>query len=273
MSARPYQLEGRRVLITGAGSGIGRALAIELAARGCRLALCDINAIGLDETAALANGTGKISQHILDVSDARAINVLPASISAAYGGLDVLINNASVAIGGAFEEASLEDFEWLMSVNFWGVVRMSRAFLPLLRASDDARLVNLSSIFGIIAPPGQSAYSASKFAVRGFSMALSQELEGTSVRVTTVHPGGVATNIAKDARIPATADHGETEQRRREIERLLKMQPERAARIILKGVEQRKTRILVGDDAKVAALMERLAPTGYPQLLARLTRA
>jgi len=273
MSARPYRLEGRRVLITGAGSGIGRALAIELAARGSHVALCDINAIGLQETAALAKDAGEVSQHILDVSDAGAINALPASISAAHGGLDVLINNAGVAIGGAFEEASLEDFEWLMSVNFWGVVRMSRAFLPLLRASEDARLVNLSSIFGIIAPAGQSAYSASKFAVRGFSMALSQELEGSSVGVTIVHPGGVATNIAREARIPPTADPGKTEHRRREIERMLKMSPQRAALIILKGIERRNTRILVGHDAKAAALMERVAPTGYPKLLAMVTGA
>jgi short-subunit dehydrogenase len=185
----------------------------------------------------------------------------------AHKRVDLLMNNAGVALGGSFQQVSEHDFDWLMEINFHGVVRMTRAFLPLLHASDDGRIVNVSSIYGIITPPGQAAYAASKFAVRGFSNVLRHELEGSTVGVSVVHPGGVATAIAKSARIPAGAPADEVERGRKTMEKLLRMAPEQAGEIIVRGIEKRRARILVGSDAKAAAFLERLAPVAYWTLL------
>ena len=266
------RLEGRTALITGAASGIGRALAVGLARRGCHLALADLNTAGLEETAAgLASGV-KVSQHRLDVSDAGQIAALPASIKTAHPGLDILVNNAGVALGGTFEQVSPSDFDWLLSINFFGVVRMTRAFLPVLRLSDDARLVNLSSIFGIIAPPGQTAYCSSKFAVRGFSESLRHELADSPVGVTVVHPGGVATAIARSARAPAGAPPELTAERVKFAEAKLRLSPTVAAERIIGAVERRRARVLVGLDARIAATAERVAPVNYMALLRRAAR-
>ena len=177
---------------------------------------------------------------------------------------------AGVAVGGTFEQVSDEDFEWLFEINFWGVVRMTRAFMPLLHASDDARIVNLSSIYGVIAPPEQSAYSASKFAVRGFSEALRHELEGSSIGVTVVHPGGIATSIAEKARIPAGVTEEEISLRHEKYRKLLRLPPEIAGETIVRGIERRKPRILIGSDAKTISLIARLLPVSYWRVLARL---
>ena len=188
------RVEGRTAVITGAASGIGRGTALALAKRGCNLALADLDEDGprRDRGAGREHGV-KISRHRLDVASREAVAALPEAVLAAHGRADLLFNNAGVAIGGTFEQVAEEDFDWLMEINFWGVVRMTRAFLPLLRSSDSARIINISSIFGIIAPPGQTAYSASKFAVRAFSESLRRELEaeGSKIGVTVVHPGGV----------------------------------------------------------------------------------
>ena len=262
--ASRYTFRGRTAVVTGAASGIGRAVAGALARRGCHLALADRDGGGLDETARRVGVHGvRVSTHVLDVTDRAAVAALPEAVAAEHGGADVLVNNAGVALGGTFEQVSEADFEWLFEVNFWGVVRMTRAFLPLLKASDDARLVNVSSIFGIIAPPGQVPYVSSKFAVRGFSMALKHELEGTSVGVTVVHPGGVATNIADSARAPEGATEAEIVENRAQAKALLTMPPEKAGEIIVEGVEKRKARVLVGSDARAAAALERLAPVRY----------
>jgi short-subunit dehydrogenase len=191
-------------------------------------------------------------------------------VGAAHGRVDVLVNNAGVALGGTFEQVSEADFDWLMAINFEAVVRMTRAFLPLLHASDDARIVNISSVYGLVSPPGQSAYSASKFAVRGFSNALRHELEGTCVGVTVVHPGGVATAIARSARAPAGVAPEEIALRRAASEKMLRMAPERAGEIIVRAVERRRARVLVGADAVIVALIERLAPVRYWRLLGRM---
>jgi NAD(P)-dependent dehydrogenase (short-subunit alcohol dehydrogenase family) len=264
------KLQGRVAIVTGAGSGIGRAIALALARRGCRLALADIDAAGLAATAAQAEAIGvAASRHVVDVADRAAVAALPAAVGAAHGRVDVLVNNAGVALGGTFEQVSADDFDWLMAINFDAVVRMTRAFLPLLQTSDDARIVNVSSIYGIVAPAGQTAYAASKFAVRGFSNALRHELEATRVGVTVVHPGGVATAIARSARAPAGVDADEIERRRVAADKKLRMPPERAGEIIVRAVEQRRSRVLVGGDAVVVALLERLAPVGYWRLLRR----
>jgi NAD(P)-dependent dehydrogenase (short-subunit alcohol dehydrogenase family) len=276
-------LENRTAVITGSASGIGRAIAVSLARRGCSLALADVNDTGLSETARMAELAQKdltnqpaprsglrISQHHIDVADCRAVAAFPQVVIAAHPRVDILVNNAGVAIGGTFEAVSEEDFEWLFEINFWGVVRMTRAFLPLLQQSDDARLVNLSSVFGLISPPGQTAYSASKFAVRGFSNSLRHELAGSKVGVTVVHPGGVATSIADNARIPKGAPPEEVAQRKAIAKKALRMPPATAGEIIVKGIERRSPRVLVGNDAKFLAFLERLAPISYWKIFSRL---
>jgi len=268
----PMQLRDRTALITGAASGIGRAISLSLAKRGCHLALADRDESGLTETVKLARPFGvRISTHHLDVADCAAIAALPAAILAHHPRLDILVNNAGVALGGTFEEVEEEAFAWLFEINFWGVVRMTRAFLPILKASDDARIVNLSSLYGLVSPPGQTAYSASKFAVRGFSNALRLELANTKVGVTVVHPGGVATSIAKNARVAGTTSPEEAARRLKQMQNVLRMPPERAGEIIVTAAERRRARVIVGNDAKIIALLERLFPVSNMQLLLRAT--
>ena len=269
--AERMRLEGRTAVITGAAGGIGRAIAVSLARRGCHLALADIDETGMEGTEALARPHGiSVSRHFINVADRYAVADFPARVAAEHSGVDLLINNAGVAVGGTFEQVSDEDIEWLFEINFWGVVRMTRAFMPALRASDDARVVNLSSLFGLIAPPEQVAYASSKFAVRGFSEALRHEMEGSSVGVTVVHPGGVATSIAENARVPAGASTEEIERRREMFRKLLRLPPEVAGETIVRGVEHRKSRILVGSDAKVMSMIARVMPVSYWKIIARM---
>lgn len=259
-------------VITGAGSGIGAALALQLAARGCHLALADINPAGLETTAASARRCSvTVSTQVLDVAQPDAGELLLAAVQAAHGRATVLVNNAGVAVGGTFEQVSAADFDWLMSINFSAVVRLTRAFLPLLQAQPAAQIVNLSSLFGLIAPPGQTAYCAAKFAVRGFSESLRHELEmaGSPVRLTVVHPGGVRTNIGEASRKPAGTTEAQIAELRQQWQRLLVLPPEAAAARILQGIERREPRVLVGNDAKQGELMQRLFPARYWSLMAR----
>jgi NAD(P)-dependent dehydrogenase (short-subunit alcohol dehydrogenase family) len=263
-------LAGKTAVVTGAAGGIGRAISCSLARRGCHLALADVNEAGLAETAALAGTQGlRVTMHRLDVADRQAIAAFPDVVSASHPGVDILVNNAGVAVGGAFDQVAEADFDWLFDINFWGVVRMTRAFMPLLRASQGAQLVNISSLFGLIAPPGQTAYCASKFAVRGFSESLRHDLEGSRIGVTTVHPGGIATSIAKNARMSRALSEAELTQAQKRFQRLLKMPPEQAGESIVKAIERRRPRIIIGSDARFASLIERLFPVSYWRLLAR----
>lgn len=263
-------LTGRTAVITGAAAGIGRAIAVSLACRGCHLALADIDEAGLAETADLARAYAvRVSRHRVDVADRVSVAEFPSLVTAEHPGVDVLVNNAGVAVGGTFEQVSDEDFEWLFEINFWGVVRMTRAFLPLLQASDDARVVNLSSVYGLIAPPEQVAYASSKFAVRGFSEALRHELEGSSVGVTVVHPGGVATAIAEKARIPAGVSDEEIARRHARYRKLLRLPPALAGETIVRGIERRQARVLIGSDAKLISLIARVMPVSYWKFLSR----
>ncbi len=267
-------LKNKTALLTGAGSGIGRETALALARRGCHLALADINAAGLAQTAEACAALGvKVSQHVLDVASREAVAALPAAVQAAHGRVDLLVNNAGVALGGTFEQVSEADFDWLMEINFHAVVRMTRAFLPLLHNAETARIVNVSSLYGLVSPPGQAAYSAAKFAVRGFSNALRHELMGTKIGVTVVHPGGIATSIARNARVGANAPAELVQQGKARAEKLLKMPPAKAAEIIVRGIEADRERVLVGADAKIVSLLERLAPVHYWRVLARLIPA
>ena len=268
----PWTLRGGVAVLTGAASGIGAALAVELARRGMHLALVDVNAAGLETVAARARAAGgTVSTHALDVADHAAVAALPAAVLAAHGRVTVLVNNAGVALGGRFEQVAAEDFDWLMSINFGGTVRLTRAFLPALAREPAAQLVNVSSIFGIIAPPGQTAYAASKFAVRGFSESLRHELEmgGSPIGVTLVHPGGVRTAISNNARLARGLDAGEVAQEQAHWRSLLVMDPAQAAGIIATGIERRSKRVLVGSDAKGAAIVQRLFPVSYWKHVAR----
>jgi NAD(P)-dependent dehydrogenase (short-subunit alcohol dehydrogenase family) len=270
---RTFDFNGKTAVITGAAGGIGRALAFVLAAEGCHLALVDRRAEALAETvSALTNQGLRLSTHELDVSDRAAVAALPAQVQALHGSIHLLVNNAGVALAGTFEMVTKEEFDWLFDINFHAVVALTRAFLPYLRAAPGgAHIVNLSSIFGIIAPAGQVAYSASKFAVRGFSMALAHELEGSGVGVSVVHPGGVATDIARHARLAAALPRDAAlDERLKRANEKLTLPPVEAARIILRGVRRRQQRILVGGDARLIAWLERLAPVAHWRWVSRL---
>ncbi len=255
------------VVITGAGSGIGRALAVRIAKEGVAgLAIADLNTDGLAETAGLIGGSAKVTQHVLDVADRDAMAAFADDVISQHGRVTHVINNAGVALGGNVAEVSIDEIEWLMGVNFWGVVHGTKFFLPHLQKEDSAHIVNISSLFGMIAPPGQAAYCASKFAVRGFTEALRHEMEGTNVAVSAVHPGGVKTNIVNSARISSgvTMTAEEIDKRRRFENKLLaRTSPDDAADIIFRGMMARKPQIIVGSDAAILSRIARLFPKQY----------
>ncbi|HKG14422.1 MAG TPA: SDR family NAD(P)-dependent oxidoreductase [Pyrinomonadaceae bacterium] len=262
------RLEGRVAVLTGAATGIGRALASRLCEEGAALCLADIQGGALEETArALASRGASVSTHVVDVADEARVEGFAREVEERHGRADVLINNAGVALHGTVEEVSLADIEWVMSVNFWGTVYCVKHFLPLLKRETPSHIVCVSSIFGVIAPPGQAAYCASKFAVRGFAEALRHELERTNVKVSTVHPGGVRTGIARSARIGAGADPSKGERERDRFERLAITSPEQAAERIMRGMLRGEPRILVGRDASQIDLLQRLLPARYWRLL------
>jgi NAD(P)-dependent dehydrogenase (short-subunit alcohol dehydrogenase family) len=257
-------------VVTGAGSGIGRALAQQLAAAGSTLALADIDEPGLKQTIESLGGTSAaVSTHVMDVAEEASVSALAEDVRSRHGRVTLLINNAGVSLHGDFEEISLDDFRWLMNINFWGTVCGVKYFLPVLKRERRAHIVNLSSVFGIIAPAGQCAYSASKFAVRGFTEALRHELEGSNVGVSCVHPGGIRTSIARRSRMGAGASASKREKDIERFERLARTPPEKAATRILRGVERREPRILIGTDAYQIDILQRLRPASYWKTLAR----
>ena len=257
-------------VITGAASGIGAALSAKLAARGCHLALADRNAEGLARTAAAARAQGvTVSEHVLDVADAEALAALPDEVLAKHGRTTILVNNAGVALAGHFSEVTLDDFTWLFDINFWAPVRLTRAFMGVLAREPAAHIVNISSLFGIIAPPGNVAYSAAKFGVRGFSEALRHELEGSPISLTVVHPGGIRTEIANSARMPQGIDPELARAGKAEFNKLLRTSPEDAAEQITQAILHRKKRLLIGNDAKMADRIQRLFPATYWKIVGR----
>ncbi|MEW6168232.1 MAG: SDR family NAD(P)-dependent oxidoreductase [Pseudomonadota bacterium] len=261
-----YALKDKVAVVTGAGSGIGRALAVELACKGCRLALADVDEAALAETAAMLPPAPYTEQ--LDVADRDAVHRFAANVKHTYGSAHVVINNAGVALSQTIENMSYEDLEWLMNINFWGVVHGTKAFLPILRAQDDGAIVNLSSIFGIIAIPTQGAYHAAKFAVRGFTETLRQELAGSGVFAMTVHPGGIKTNIVRNARIYVDTE-GNTDKSVvvEQFDKIARTSAADAARAIVDGIERRRPRLLIGADAKLLERIQRLAPERYPAIV------
>jgi butyryl-CoA dehydrogenase len=271
---------GRVAAVTGAGSGIGRALARELAARGAHLALSDINEAGLAETVMLCEAAGaaaKITSQRVDVADRDAVYAWADQVVAGHGRVNLIFNNAGVGLAATIEAMSYEDFEWLMSINFWGVVYGTKAFLPHLKAAGEGHVINLSSVFGLVSVPGQAAYNAAKFAVRGFTDTLRMELEieRAPVSVTTIHPGGVKTNIVRNARVDPSATEmtGDSENARAHIDRAFITSPEKAARQILTAVQRDRRRALIGPDAKVIDFVARLPASLYQRALAKGARS
>lgn len=270
---------GKVAAITGAGSGMGRSLAVELARRGCAVALADVNDVGLAATAAACAQYGvRTSTRRLDVANRDAVFAWAAFVRAEHGKVNLIFNNAGVSLAASAETARIDDLEWIVGVNFWGVVHGTQAFLPHLRASGDGHVVNTSSLFGLVAMPTQSAYNATKFAVRGFTEALRMELEldGAPVSATCVHPGGVATGIVDASRVD-TSIHALTGQdeatHRRQANRLIDATTaDDAARQILAGVERNARRVLVGADARRLDKIARLLGAGYQRLVLRHVR-
>jgi short-subunit dehydrogenase len=267
-------LDDKVVVITGAASGIGRALAVEVAGRGSRLAISDVDEAGLAETARLAADAGARSVRTdrVDVADRAAVTAYAGAVLDDLGLVNVVVNNAGVALAGDFLDLAHEDMEWIVGINFWGVVHGTEAFLPHLIASGDGHLVNMSSLFGLVAVPGQSLYNATKFAVRGLTEAVREEMlvAGHPVGVTAVHPGGVRTAIARNARVSAREDKQEVA--RVFDEKLATMEPERAAQIIVRAILRNRARCLVGLDAHALHHFARLTGSRYQDVVARASR-
>jgi short-subunit dehydrogenase len=265
-------LAGTVAVVTGAASGIGRALALRLAQEGCMLALGDVDAAGLAESAAAARQTGvRVSTHQVDVADRAAMEEFRDAVLREHGRVALLVNNAGVAMVGTVAEIGLDDIAWLVGINFWGVVHGVKLFLPVLQQQYDAHIVNLSSIFGIIAPAGQAAYAASKFAVRGFSEALRHELAaaGSTVKVSVVHPGGIRTPIAANARAAAGVSNTRRSELVTRFAEVARTTPEAAAERIVQGILKDEKRILIGGDARFIDRVQRLLPASYWRIVAR----
>ena len=259
-------LEGKVAAVTGAASGIGRALAVELNRRGVHLALSDVDKPGLVDTAdRCAAGSTRVTTDAVDVADRAAVEAWAESVVADHSQVNLIVNNAGVALGGTVRDGDPDDVDWLMAINLWGVVHGTTAFLPHLEASGAGHVVNVSSVFGLVSIPTQSAYNASKFAVRGYTDALRMELElsGAPVSATTVHPGGIRTNIVRNAR---SAGEDRVGLSPAEFEQVARTTPQRAARGIVKAVTRNRRRILIGPDAWVLDGLARL-PVGVTQRL------
>ena len=259
---------GKVAVITGAGSGIGRALAVQLAERGCILSISDVSADGLQETRKLIEAAGAVcSTHIVDVADRAAVEEFAADVVRKHGAVHLLVNNAGVTLVDWAEHVSYDDLEWIMNINFWGVVYGTKSFLPYMREVDEAHIVNVSSLFGLVAMPLQSAYNASKFAVRGFTEALKMELAGSHIGVSCVHPGGTKTGIGRNSRVSEEALSVPKEELIAEFEKAARTTPEKAAAVIIRGIEKNKRRVLIGGDARFVDLVARFLPGSYEKIL------
>jgi NAD(P)-dependent dehydrogenase (short-subunit alcohol dehydrogenase family) len=264
-------LRNKVAVVTGAAGGLGAALATNLARFGCQVALCDVDEAGLERTRAACEGLGaRASSRVLDVSEADPVFAWAKEVVAQHGAPHLVFNNAGATLLATVENATLEELRWLMGVNFWGVVHGTKAFLPHMKAAGGGHLVNISSAFGFIGIPGQSAYTASKFAVRGFTEALAIELriEGSPVLAHVVHPGGIATGIARHARL---GENQVAERPREEMlaafDRIARTSADDAAREIVEGVRRGSRRILIGMDARVISALQRLLPSRYQRLV------
>ena len=263
--------------ITGAGSGIGQQLAVLLAKQGCHLSLSDVNEKGLAETLDLVKDSDvRVTTKKVDVAKQAEVKAWAEETVRNHGSVNMIFNNAGVALGSTVEGASYEELEWIVNINFWGVVYGTKEFLPYIKKTGEGHIINISSLFGLTAQPTQSAYNATKFAVRGFTESLRQELdiENNGVSALCVHPGGIRTNIANDARMnDSLRSLGmNPEKSAKTFNKLLRCPPEEAARQILAAVQKDRRRLLIGNDAKVIDLMQRILPTGYQKVTAFATK-
>jgi len=262
-------LNNKVAALTGAGSGIGRALAINLAKEGCHLALSDINEAGLQETVTQLEQLGissiKITTYVVDVANREAVYQYADDVVADHGQVDLIINNAGVAANKTIEEIGYDDFEWVININMWGVVYGTKAFLPFLKKRPEAHIVNIASINSMLGFPGNAPYTMTKFAVQGFNETLIQENMGSNLRISGVHPGGISTNIANNTRhIPTRSQ--------KQFNRVAATTPDKAARVIIRGIKKNKERIFVGADAHIMQIMKRLFPNGMVRLTGYLTQ-
>ncbi len=258
------KFQDRVAVVTGAGSGIGQAVAIELARRGCHIAMMDISADGLEATANQVRGLGRRTLvQVLDVGDRGQMEAFAADVQKELGGAHIVVNNAGVNLTADFESGSIEDWEWVVQINLWGVIYGCKLFLPQLLQKDEAHIVNLSSIFGVVGVPNQSAYCATKFAVKGLTETIHQELKDTNVGVTCVHPGAIATNIIGNGRISKDEAPG--------AKKLIAagMKPARAAEHIANAIASNQPRLLLGKDARLLDRIARLMPVYYRSLVSR----
>ncbi|GIM94742.1 SDR family NAD(P)-dependent oxidoreductase [Paractinoplanes toevensis] len=272
----PYVFRGRTAVLTGAASGIGEQLAYGLAGRGSNLVLVDVDG---ERLATVAQRLGQVHPHVAvetivaDLSDRSAVDGVASRVLTSYPSLGLLINNAGIALGGRFDQVTVDEFETVMNVNFRAPMLLTHALLPALKAAPGAHLVNVSSLFGLIAPAGQSAYSASKFALRGLSQALHSELADDGIGVTTVHPGGIRTRIAESALVGTGVPAEEVEPNQKVFAKLLTFPADRAARQILDAVGKRKARLLIASSAKVPDLLARLLPVAHERIVRAATSA
>jgi short-subunit dehydrogenase len=271
-------LNGKVAVVTGAGSGIGRATAIELAKEGCLLAISDVNEKELETTRQTIESMGtKVHAKVLDVADKKAFHDYANEVAEEFEKVNIVINNAGVAVSATLENTSYEDFEWLMDINFWGMVYGTKVFLPHLKKSGEGHICNVSSVFGFMAPAGTGAYNASKFAIRGFNETLRSELdiEDCGVSLSSIHPGGIKTNIARDARMDQETlnDLGmDKAQAHAQFTSIAMTTPQGAAKTIVKGIKKNKMRILIGFDAHVIDWATRFTPILYRKLVTKLMK-
>jgi len=259
--------------ITGAASGIGRSLAVHLAREGCGLALADIEESGLNHTAEMIkNNDIHVTTHVLDVSNRAQVYQFAQDVVNTHGKVNIVINNAGVALSETLEDVTYEDFNWLLGINLWGVIYGSKAFLPYLKKQPEGHIVNISSVHGLFTNPNVGPYCTSKFAIRGFTQALCQELKDTKVRVSCVHPGGIKTGIVRNARFIKASDPAVSHDEAVAYfeKNIARMGADRAARIIIKGIKRNQTRILVGLDAHIYDLLQRVFPVMWQKLMAKL---
>ncbi|MBN2299415.1 MAG: SDR family oxidoreductase [Deltaproteobacteria bacterium] len=269
-------LQNKVAAVTGAASGIGRMLAVHLAGHGCHVAISDVDEAGLQQTASMISGNGvKVTTHVIDVSDREQVYAYAHDVVDLHGCVHLLINNAGVAITETLEDVSYEDLEWIMGINLWGVVYGCKAFLPYLKEQKEAHIVNISSVNGIFTNPNNGPYCTTKYAVRGFTETLCQELKDSPVRVSCVHPGGISTNIVRNARFykgtDPDMDHSDMI---KVFDRfLVHTTADKAARIIISGIRKNKHRIMVGSDAYVYDWLKRIFPVGLQKVVGSIRKA